>query len=176
MLYWLLLAFAVLFPFYWLRIIKKYSWKKVNTELLPKIKSPKIELIGALKLFLLLFAGFLILSTILSIIGLNDLEKVGSVLDQEKQNLLGFGVFVTLILFVEEFFFRAFLIKRIGMFWSTLIFAIMHISYGSIAEVIGVFVLGLILAYWYKKNNSLAQNYIAHVLYDLVAIIFYMFI
>jgi membrane protease YdiL (CAAX protease family) len=174
MLYWLLLAFAMVFPFFWLRIIKKYSWKKTINELLPKIKDPKIELIGALRLFLLLFVAFVILSMILSVIGLNDLDKVANFIEQEREDLLGFGVIVTVILFVEEFFFRAFLIKRIGMFWSTIIFAAAHISYGSVAEVIGVFALGLILAYWYKKNNSLAQNYLAHVLYDLVAILTYL--
>jgi membrane protease YdiL (CAAX protease family) len=62
-----------------------------------------------------------------------------------------------------------------GMVPSNLVFTLLHIGYGSTAELIGVFVLGMILAYWYKRNNSLLQNYLGHLLYDFFAILFYLF-
>jgi len=111
---------------------------------------------------------------LISALGLNDLEKVGNAIDQQKSDLLLFGATLPILLFIEEFFFRGFLVKRLGMVPSSIIFAAAHISYGSIAEIIGVFFLGLILAYWYKKHNSLLQNYIAHLAYDLISIAIYL--
>ncbi|MDD3084112.1 MAG: CPBP family glutamic-type intramembrane protease, partial [Candidatus ainarchaeum sp.] len=78
--------------------------------------------------------------------------------------------------FAEEFFFRAFLVKKIGILFSTIIFTFFHLGYESLTQTIGVFFLGLILAYWFKKNNSIIQNYFGHLIYNLIAIILYVII
>lgn len=167
----------LVFPFFWLRAVKSYSWEKTISELLPKPKNLKKEIIGSITLCALLLIAFIILSIILTLVGLNDLEKVGAVIGAQTQEgiLLLVGTLI-IVLFIEELFFRAFLVNRVGIIVSTLIFTIAHLSYGSIAELIGVFVLGLIIAYWFKKNNSITQVYFAHLLYDLVAIALYLMI
>jgi len=175
MLYWLLMFFLIIFPLFWLRAIKGYSWKKTISDLLPEPKGWKKELTGSMKLLTLLLVAFVLLSVILTLLNLNDLDKVGDVIKGDLQS--GILLYITLlvvIMFVEEFFFRAFLVKRTGVIISTIIFSIAHIGYGSIAEIIGVLVLGFIIAYWYKKNNSIIQTYTGHLMYNLIAIVLYL--
>ena len=177
MFYYLLLALMVLFPFFWLSVIKKNSWKEIHNILFPKFQGVKTEAIGSIILFLLLVVGFFVIVSGITIFGLNDLEKVNEIVKESVQSgALFYFVSLIPILFIEEFFFRAFLISRIGVLPSTVLFTIAHFGYGSIGEIIGVFALGLILAYWFKKNKSLIQNYFGHVLYDIVAILIYLLV
>ena len=169
-----MLFFMVAFPFFYFRAVKNVTWEKTVFELLPKRLAWGKEIAGAIVLLVALFAAFLVLSTILSFAGLNDLNNVNDVVNGEIQNnALVFAVTIAVVVFIEEFFFRGFLQKRIGILPSTAVFTILHIGYGSIAEIIGVFALGLILAYWYKKHNSLFQNYLGHLLYNIIAILIY---
>ncbi len=172
---YLLLALMIIFPFFWLRVVKQNSWKEIHKILFPKFQGVKKEAIGSVILFLLLVIGFFVVLGLVSILGINDLANVEQVVKESVKNApLFYFISLIPILFVEEFFFRAFLVSRIGVIPSTLLFTIAHFGYGSIAELIGVFALGLILAYWYKKNNSLIQNYFGHLLYDLFAITMYL--
>jgi len=177
MLYYLILASMLVLPLFWLRIVKKYSWKQIRIELLPKYQGHKKEIIGSLALFAALFLGFILITGFVDLVGINDLDKVSqSITESTSQGFSEFILTLFFVLFLEEFFFRAFLLKRMGMVPSNLVFTLLHTGYGSIAELIGVFVLGMILAYWYKKNNSLLQNYLGHLLYDFFAIAFYLFV
>jgi membrane protease YdiL (CAAX protease family) len=177
MLYYLILAFLVVFPLFWLRIVKSLSWEKIKEELLPKPKGLKKEAYGSIKLLVLLLIGFFLFSLLFSLLGLNDLEKVNQVIKEEiEKGIIQLIATLIVVLFIEELFFRVFLVKRIGIIPSTIIFAAAHYGYGSTAEILGAFFLGLILAYWYKKNNSLIQNYFGHLFYDIVAIIIYLLI
>jgi len=174
MLYYLILAFMLLFPILWFRVFKKNSWETTLKTLLPKPKHWKKELLGSIKLFIVLFATFLALSIILQLIGINDLNKVDSIVGANIANgAIFYVLLLVIVVFIEEFFFRAFLQNVIGLAPSTIVFTAAHFTYGSIAELIGVFVLGLILAYWYKKNNSIIQNYLGHLFYNAFAIILY---
>ncbi len=179
--YYAFLLLMVFLPFFWLRVVKKLSWKKLLAHLFPKPKSVKEEVFGTITLLVLLLAAFVVISTLITLAAsalnmpqINDLEKVGQLIGQYKDNILFFIAILFPLLLLEEFFFRAFLIPRIGPIISTLVFAGAHITYWSIAEVIGVFALGLILAYWYKKHNSLLQNFFGHLLYDFIAIAIYL--
>ncbi len=181
--YYITLFLLLVIPFLYCRVLKEQTWKKTITELLPFNNNFKEEIIGGIKLFFLLLIGFILIILLITLtesqtgIKINDLEKVNDFINQEmNQFALGFIIILLVVLFIEELFFRAFLIKKIGIFASTIIFTIFHIGYGSIAQIIGVFFLGLILAYWFKKNKSIVQNYIGHVLYDLFAIALYFLI
>lgn len=171
-----LFFFMIIFPLFWLRIVKKLDWKKIQKELVPSPKDLKSELIGSIKLFFALFIGFILLSLILTSLGLNDLEKVSEVIAMNMENALLFILLMVVLVFIEEFFFRSFLVNRIGMFPSSLIFGIAHAGYLSIAQIIGAFALGLILAYWFKQNKSIIQNYLGHLFYNLFAIILYLLV
>ncbi len=82
-----------------------------------------------------------------------------------------FVLVFTLIPFDEETMFRGFLVPRVGIIVSALIFAALHASYLSIAEVIAAFVYGLLAGYTFKKTGSLYTTIMAHALINLVAVI-----
>ncbi len=160
--------------------------KAIEKELLPKSQGLKKEVIGALALGGALILGYFVLIAAISIteetthffgeneVVINDLEKVSEIIMRElTSNPENFLLVLVIVLFIEEFFFRAFLTTKIGIIPSTILFTIAHFGYGSIAEIIGAFFLGLILAYWFKRNNSIIQNYFGHLIYDIFAIMLY---
>ena len=129
-----------------------------------------------LKRTIFLFLALLFASAALSIfflaIGITDLQKVSVEISNLQQNtplLLGYLLIVRVA--VEEFFFRGFLTKKIGALYSSIAFAILHVGYGSIAEIAGAFVLGFILAKAFEKNKTLLPNIFAHMLYNLSALL-----
>jgi len=170
----------VLIPITWIVFKHKKTIKQALVELIPKHQGLKKEVTGSITLFAALFFGFILISAGLSITegitgtNINDLEKVEEVVNNEIAfNFTAFIISLVIIVFIEEFFFRSFLVPRIGMILSTLTFTFFHYGYGSIAELIGVFILGLILAYWFKKRGSIIQNYFGHLFYNIIAVIFY---
>ncbi len=70
----------------------------------------------------------------------------------------------------EEVLFRGFLVPKIGILGSSVVFAAMHASYGSYLEVAGAFLLGLILAYAFKRWQNLFPIIAAHTLYNIFAL------
>jgi len=161
----------VISPVFYLRAIKGMPYEKIKTELFGKFQGFKKEILGSIGLFLSLFIGFIIIVSIINLLGINDLALVESALNEAIAfSPIYFLITIIFLVFAEELFFRVFLIKRLGVIISTIIFTILHIGYGSVAELIGVFFLGLILAVWYDKFGSLIQNYSGHLLYNLLAI------
>ncbi len=72
----------------------------------------------------------------------------------------------------EEVLFRGFLVSRIGIFASAVLFAIPHLlSYSSISELIAAFAFGIVSGYAYKKTGSLYPSIFAHVLVNLITIL-----
>lgn len=169
-----LIIVMVFLPLFWLKIINKYNWKKIKKQLIPVKDNPLIEIIGGVKLFFALLIGFILLSLIFTASGINDLEKVSEVIEMNSQNLIPYLIIMAIMVFIEEFFFRGFLINKIGIVPSSIIFGVAHVGYTSIAQILGAFILGLILAYWFKQNKSIAQNYLGHLLYNLFAIALYL--
>lgn len=128
------------------------------------------------KILAVLIATAVILSIALSALAVNDTEKVGFAIQKVLLAAPLLLVYLSIArVFAEEFFFRAFLVPRIGALGSSLVFGISHFAYGSAAEVLGASVLGYVLAVFYRDNRALVPNFIAHVLYNffVLALIFY---
>ena len=88
------------------------------------------------------------------------------------------GVFGALMAISEEFFFRGFvtgwLYQRQGyifsIFGSSAVFTAYHLLvYGVSANLIYVFVAGVVLAYVFLKTGSLVPDTLAHIINNLVA-------
>ncbi|HLC92831.1 MAG TPA: CPBP family intramembrane glutamic endopeptidase [archaeon] len=138
----------------------------------PKNRKWFNEALAAGKIFLALIFFSIIFSVIFTLAGTNDLEPV----QQVAKSLAAGSPFVLAYFFIvrvfaEEFLFRAFLVPRIGVVLSAALFGIAHLSYGSVAEAVGAFALGIILGIAYKQNKSIVPNFIAHMLYNFVAVI-----
>ncbi len=126
-------------------------------------------------LFVILFVVSIIINLIVYLFfpQYNDLGKVSDTILSYIQLGKIFYFFVTLVVgvFLEEFFFRSFLVPRLGVIFSTLAFALLHYGYGSWVEIGGAFVLGLVLAYYYKKNNDLFINFYGHIIYNILVVL-----
>lgn len=116
-----------------------------------------------------IFLGGIVINLLTSQAGVNDQSKV-----VETVNAFSYEVILMAILLApigEELLFRGFLTKRFGIIISSLLFGIVHIAYGSYVEIIGAIYIGLVLAYIFKKTESIMPCILTHFLYNLMAII-----
>ncbi|HEU4888785.1 MAG TPA: type II CAAX endopeptidase family protein [Thermoanaerobaculia bacterium] len=69
---------------------------------------------------------------------------------------------------VEEFFFRSFLQKRIGLVASTILFALAHFTYGNPLLLIGVTVISLVIGVTFYRTKNVLPGIIAHGVFDAI--------
>lgn len=164
----LLLDFILIF----LPIIYFYLKKQNPLKELELKTTGKKLLKNTITTLALLLIATITLNLIFYLIGLTDLEKVGI---QIKELIITSPYLIAYLLTIrvisEEIFFRGFLTKKTGILTSSIIFALAHYTYYSKAQIIGAFILGLILATQYTKNKDLSSNIWAHALYNLINII-----
>ena len=63
-----------------------------------------------------------------------------------------------------------------GAIISSLIFAILHFSYGSVSEIAVAFFVGLALCYVARKSGSIIPAVLAHAAFNLISIAFMVFL
>lgn len=69
---------------------------------------------------------------------------------------------------VEEFFFRSFLQKRIGLVASTLLFALAHFTYGNPMLLIGVTIVSIVISIAFWRTKNVIPGIIAHGVFDAI--------
>lgn len=69
---------------------------------------------------------------------------------------------------IEEFFFRSFLQKRIGLVASTLLFALAHFTYGNPLLLIGVTVISLVIGVTFYRTKNVVPGILAHGVFDAI--------
>jgi membrane protease YdiL (CAAX protease family) len=165
--------FLVFFPIIFIaRKTKKIEFKKILAELGIQKTGAKFFFRETTKLLLILIAVSITISLLLVLIGLNDSQNIFQKIDSLKsQSILLLFYMLIVRVTAEEIFFRGFLAKKIGIIFSSAAFACIHFSYGSIAEIIGTFFLGIVLAKFFMKNKNLMPNIFAHIFYNFFAII-----
>jgi membrane protease YdiL (CAAX protease family) len=141
-----------------------------NMGLIQKLSMNRIILLGLL-VFTIIFVLELVISLWSSITNISISTNSCSVIT---------GMPLWFILFVafigpldEEIFFRGFLVRRIGIILSALLFAVLHAGYGSTfgIDIIAALIFGLIAGYVFKKTESLYPSLIAHILVNVIAVI-----
>ena len=148
-----------------------FLWKKDLKTTLVAIGFPgklKTTLIYSVIGLISVFAVLIILSLLAVYLGFNDQTKVSEKISGLPLVILAFAVFFAPI--SEELFFRAFLSPRVGIIFSSVIFGALHFSYGSIIEIVGVFVVGLLLGFIFEKSKSITPCIIVHLTYNLISI------
>ncbi len=142
--------------------IEKYNFKNFNFKIF----------LNAIFIGLILFLINVLFSTFAYYLPIGDLENISNNLFNDFLiNPLLMILYLFILAFAEEFFFRLFLTTYSGIWISSLIFALLHFSYNSFFEIIGAFILGLILAKTWKKTNNFYVVWIAHFLQNLLVII-----
>ena len=100
--------------------------------------------------------------------GFNDQEKIAEkISDLPLAMLLAAAVLAPI---GEELFFRASLVPRMGAVLSSLIFGAVHLTYGSVVEIIGAVFLGLVLAVTYQRSKSIIPSIASHIIYNSISI------
>lgn len=116
-------------------------------------------------IFILLF----ILGILSLTLGFNDQNKISEKIADLPIYILVFAIFFAPL--SEELFFRAFLVPRIGVLFSAFVFGLVHLAYGSVIEVVGVTLVGIILALVFKTSKSITPCILTHMIYNLLSII-----
>ena len=111
----------------------------------------------------------LMLGVALALAGIGDSAKIAQKVGSLPIEVLFFAVAISPI--AEEVFFRGFLQQKIGLAPASVLFALAHISYFSISEVLGALAIGLLLGIIFKYSKSIYAVIIAHALYNLTSII-----
>ncbi len=95
-------------------------------------------------------------------------EVTGITVNSNVQQIIGgYPLWALIFLSViaplnEEIAFRAFLVPRIGVVLSGLIFAVLHFGYGSVSEIVVALWFGLAGGYVFKRTKSLYPSLITH--------------
>lgn len=103
-------------------------------------------------------------------------DKVASI--EESMQAMMAGVtnpFVAIVLavstgFGEEIFFRGAIQPRMGMVLTAILFTFLHAQYGFTWILLGLFLVGLTFG-WLAKNHGTMAAVVAHVAYNLLAVI-----
>ena len=69
---------------------------------------------------------------------------------------------------VEEFFFRAWLQKRVGLILSTILFALAHAGLGQPFLLIGVTIISLVIGTAYYRTKDVVPGIVAHGVFDAI--------
>lgn len=157
----------VLIPILWVRYINNGKYKKylgLTTE-----KLTKNILLGIGLTILTLIISLLISQALITFFGIEEQNVL-------LEEIVGFGPLIALLISLsagisEEIFFRGFLQTRIGLVPAAALFAIVHASYGVIIQIIGPFIMGLLIGYLYYKTNSVVGPIVAHTLYNLTVLL-----
>jgi membrane protease YdiL (CAAX protease family) len=158
--------------FYYLYLYKREKLAKIISGLgLGKSSvSPMKIAIG-----LLLFAIVALLELMVTALGAATGISINSnVATSLASSPLWFYVFIAIIAPInEEILFRGFLVPRIGIVASSILFALGHLSYNSSfgIEVIAALIFGLVSGYVFKKTGSLYPSIIAHILVNVTSLI-----
>lgn len=149
-----------------------YLWKEDLSSTLDAMEFPGdiprniiLSIAGFAMVFIVLF--FLGMAAYMA--GFADQQAVYDKVNDLPLFILVFAIVAAPV--SEELFFRAMLVPRAGVILSSVLFGLMHVAYGSIVEIAGAALIGLVLAIIYKASRSITPCLIIHILYNLISII-----
>jgi membrane protease YdiL (CAAX protease family) len=80
-------------------------------------------------------------------------------------------IIVGVAMTVEEAFFRGFLQPRVGLWGSSVMFALSHFSYGLPFMIVGVFTISLVIGRTFARTGDLLPCVVAHGVFDGVQLL-----
>lgn len=150
-------------------LLKGWDLKSIIRSLgLSRDKLNVAALITGVKLLAIVFAFEIFITLFSAVTGIQLPTNVGTTLAGLPLYFLAFSFLIAPI--NEEILFRGFMVPRLGIVFSALIFALMHWDYMSISEFFAAFLFGLAAGYYFKKTGSLYSTIFAHVIVNLMAV------
>ncbi len=171
------MAFSMLFMFavFSYLFVKGKKLKEIIRSLgLSRDKLNTKAITIGLKLFGIIFILEIATSLISQATGVQIPTNVSQVLGNEPIYFLLFAAFISPI--NEEIFFRGFLVPRIGIIFSAIIFAVLHAGYASLSEFVAALIFGILAGYYFKKYGSLYSTILAHFLVNFLTIMVLIFL
>lgn len=154
-----LMMFFIFFfgPLAYVALAKGYGIKQSLNTLKLKIsrRSALYFLAGIPAVILLNGALEYLLLFLQDLFGFQLAENVVAIGLVQGMNVPMAFTMAALTAFGEELFFRGFMQNRAGVWITTIVFTLSHISYGNLYEIIAVFVFSLIMGYGVKKTEDL---------------------
>ncbi|MBD3209822.1 CPBP family intramembrane metalloprotease [Candidatus Micrarchaeota archaeon] len=148
-----------------------FLWKKDLKTTLDGLSFPGDvlrNLVMSVNGFVLVICTLLVLGIVAALVGFADQSAVYEKVAELPVYILAFAVVFAPV--SEELFFRAFLVDRVGVVLSSLLFGLMHFAYGSAVEIIGAALIGVVLAFIYKASKSITPCLVIHLTYNLMSI------
>lgn len=158
------------FPFMWLRFYKKRGMGEALSELGFTGRRLLLNVVLGVVVTIFLLYPLVIAEVMVleNFFGVTDIGNVSRVIEEAPWWLLLFSFTIAPV--AEETFFRAFLQPRLGIQLTTVLFALAHYSYGSVAEFIGALTIGLLFAVMYERTRSIASVASGHAVFNLISI------
>ncbi len=163
-------------------IMVRYALKveKQQFMLWPNREYKSYEMVlHILLLWLIIFTVLIPIGLLLKAYGVNQLSPILKIL---KSIISQYRLFIPLIVItagiVEEYLFRGYIQPRLELILknnflsiliTSLLFAAVHIGYGTIQNVVGPFVIGFIFSLYYWKYRNIYSLMICHILIDWLA-------
>lgn len=171
-------------PPVWYRFVNEYSLKEMFYSL--KLRREGLDsafLWGVIATFVMLSIVFVI-GILLVVIGvdrsnLSNIEDLAAYLSPTSM------VFIIIFQSIgEEIFFRGFLLEKIesaagvnmAVLVTAVLFGLAHMSYGKIYPTIMPIIMGILLGYIVIKTKNLVSAVVAHVLFNFISFILYLFV
>ena len=165
------MALSLLFPsavFSYL-LAKGQNLKKIITDLgLSRDKLNSKSIMIGLALFALIVLMELLLGAFSAATGVQLPTNVSALLTGMPAYFLAFTFIIAPI--DEEILFRGFMVPRLGIITSALLFAVLHLTYLSVSQFVAAFVFGLLAGYSLRENKSLYSTILAHALVNFLTI------
>lgn len=167
-----LVPFLILaFPFA-LAYLETRDWRKtLNALSLTPLPRARQTLFFAARIFLVFIASMVLFSIALSLAGFTEPDKVREVIT--RQSAFALLLTVTVAPVAEELLFRSYLVPRVGVLLSSLVFSGLHWWYGSLTEMAAAFLFAVIAGADFRKNKNVYACILAHAAFNALALYFF---
>lgn len=108
------------------------------------------------------------ISIVMRLAGVSDQQLVVDKISTLPTLMLVFAAFFAPI--AEEVFFRGFLLRKMGPWASSALFAVAHFAYGSSFEIISTFIIALLFCATVRVHRSLVPAVVAHLFVNALSI------
>lgn len=170
---WFCLAILFLFSFY----IEKQPFLLYKEQAYPLSYYFK----SVVKTMLILIAALFFVSLLIKAIGYPvESEKMNQIMKIFKNNIPLIAFTCVTAGITEELLFRGYLTPRLeillknkygAIILSSILFGLLHYSYGTLIQVIGPFTIGLVFALHYNKYQNIKIVIICHFLWDFMVLL-----
>ena len=177
----LVIGLLIIIPIIWYYIVNHYDLKKIFEKLKLTFVNIDNAFLWAIISVIIIFLIFFVIESLLVILGVKP-DELGNIQDLERYftpaSLL---ILISVQPIAEEFFFRGFLLDKIGSFAgqktailsTAILFGIAHMSYGKLYPVFFPMIMGILLAYIVIKTRNLYTSIITHIIFNVTSFIMY---